>query len=580
MERKLRVMLTTEGTYPFHQGGVSTWSDTLVKHIDQVDYTVYSIIMNPFVTQKFTLPEEISLIKLPLWGTEEPGEHLEYPFSMVYESKNRTTEKVVKDTFLPLFEGLIRGILEEEKDYDKMGQIIVGMYNYFKKYEYKVSFKSMETWEIYKNILNDYVGKDSSQLDIPNVFSTIQSLGWIYRFMNVLNTPVPKVDVCHSAAAAFCGLPCIISKLVDKSGFMLTEHGLYIREQYLSLSQRNYPTFLSDFLVKLIHFVTGMNYHFADQISPVCSYNTRWELEFGVRKEQINVIYNGVDSNIFKPKETQTRNKEVVVATLARIDPIKDIETLIRAADLVCKERDNVKFIIYGSVSVEGYYKKCLELVKELGLEKKFIFAGHTSDVVGAYRSGDIIALSSISEAFPYSVVEAMMCEKPVIATDVGGIAEALGDTGILVNPRDEEEFADAIIKLVDDPVLRETMGSEGRERAVNLFSINKMLDNHVKSYITLAAKPGKALEQVEINNRKLKIMLEIAESLFSTGYYQQAAEKFKEILNMKPSNSIIPYILSRLGESYRKLGRLKEAEAEEEKAIVFEKLVNHSKTA
>ncbi|MDD3173056.1 MAG: GT4 family glycosyltransferase PelF [Herbinix sp.] len=580
MERKLRVMLTTEGTYPFHQGGVSTWSDTLVKQIDQVEYIVYSIIMNPFVTQKFTLPEDSTLIKMPLWGTEEPGEHLESPFSMVYESKNRTTDKVIKSTFLPLFEGLIRGILEDERDYDEMGKVIVGLYNYFSTYEYKESFKSKETWDTYKTILNNYVGKDDSKLSVPNVFSMIQSLGWIYRFMNILNTPIPKVDVCHSAAAAFCGLPCIISKLVNKSGFMLTEHGLYVREQYLSLAQRKYPTFLSDFLVKLIHFITGMNYHFADQISPVCSYNTRWELEFGVKKEQINVIYNGVDSSVFKPKEAQTRNKEIVVAALARIDPIKDIETMIKAADIVCKKRDNVKFIIYGSVSVEEYYKKCLELVKNLGLEKKFIFAGHTSDVVGAYRSGDIIALSSISEAFPYSVIEAMMCEKPVIATDVGGIAEALGDTGILVSPRDYEEFSEAIIKLVDDPTLRETMGAEGRDRAINFFSIKNMLENHIKSYIMLSAKPGKAVNHVDIINRQLMITIEIAEALLVSGFYQQAIEKFKEVLDMKPGNILIPYILSSLAQAYRKLGRLIEAEVEEEKAMVFDRLINNNKTA
>lgn len=577
MDRKLRVMLTTEGTYPFHQGGVSTWSDTLVKQIGEIEYIVYSIIMNPFVTQKFTLPEDTFLIKLPLWGTEEPGEHLEDPFSKVYEAKNRTTDKIIKNKFLPLFEGFMRGILEDDKDYDKMGKIVVDMYNYFMTYEYKESFKSKETWDTYKNLLKDYVGQDPTGLGVPNVFSTIQSLGWIYRFMNILNTPIPKVDVCHSAAAAFCGLPCIISKQIHNSGFMLTEHGLYIREQYLSLAQRNYPTFLSDFLVKLVHFVTGMNYHFADQISPVCSYNTRWELEFGVRQDQLKVIYNGVDASIFKPKEATTRNKEVIVAALARIDPIKDIETMIKAADIVCKQKDNVKFIIYGSVSVEDYYRKCLELVKTLGLEKKFIFAGHTSDVVSAYRSGDIIALSSISEGFPYSVIEAMMCEKPVIATDVGGVTEAIGDTGIVVTPRDYEEFAAGIIKLVDDPSLRETMGAEARERAVNFFSIQMMLEKHIKSYITLSVKPGKAIKQAEVEHRQLMLFIEIAESLFHSGFYQLAAEKYKEILEMEPQNTIIPYILSGLAEAYRNLGKNEEAKVEEEKALVFDMLINNN---
>ena len=61
MNDRIKVMMATEGTYPFHQGGVSTWCDSLVKNIPDVDYIVYSIIMNPFVTQKFSCLRELNL---------------------------------------------------------------------------------------------------------------------------------------------------------------------------------------------------------------------------------------------------------------------------------------------------------------------------------------------------------------------------------------------------------------------------------------------------------------------------------------------------------------------------------------
>jgi len=76
MSANIKVLLTTEGTYPFHQGGVSTWCDILVKELKSVDYVIYSVLTNPFVTQKFSLLESTTLIKMPLWGTEEPSEHL------------------------------------------------------------------------------------------------------------------------------------------------------------------------------------------------------------------------------------------------------------------------------------------------------------------------------------------------------------------------------------------------------------------------------------------------------------------------------------------------------------------------
>lgn len=573
MDRKLRVMLTTEGTYPFHQGGVSTWSNTLVNRIDDVEYVVYSVIMNPFVTQKFDLPDKTELIKLPLWGTEEPGEHLKMPFSKVFEAKNRTTDKIVKTKFLPLFRELISGIIIEDSDYDRLGDVLVELYEYFKVYEYKVSFKSQVTWEAYKQMITEFSYDHEVNIGMPNVFSMIQSLGWIYRFMNTLNTPVPKVDVAHSSAAAFCGIPCILAKKVHGSGFLLTEHGVYVREQYLSLVQRDYPTFLSDFLVKLVRFITRINYHFADQVSPVCSYNTRWEKEMGVSERQLNVIYNGVDASVFRPKENYEKRKEITVVSLARIDPIKDIKTLIETAKIVSQTHQNIKFVVYGSVSVEAYYEQCKSLISEYNLEKTFVFAGHTNDVVSAYQSGDIVALSSISEAFPYSVIEAMMCERPVIATDVGGVSEAIGDAGMLVDPRNPKAFASAVIKLADNPELRSDLGQEGRNRAVNLFSIRNMLDNHMKSYILLAIQPSKVAAPIDIDKKMLQLSLEIAESLFNATLYEQAIEKYSEIVSKEPLHLMTPYIFWKISEAHELLGNSEASELAKEKAVAFELL-------
>ena len=111
---------------------------------------------------------------------------------------------------------------------------------------------------------------------------------------------------------------------------------------------------------------------------------------------------------------------------------------------------------------------------EELELEETFVFAGHTTNIVDAYHSGDVIALSSISEAFPYSVVEGMMTGKPVVATDVGGISEALGNSGYLVKPRDSEGFATAITSLLKDSNLRQTMGKKAKERALAHFTLGK----------------------------------------------------------------------------------------------------------
>lgn len=579
MDDKLIVMLSTEGTYPFHQGGVSTWCDILINKLKSVDYIIYSVIMDPFVTQKFKLPRETELVKMPLWGTEEPSEHLKTPFSKAYMAKRRTNSTTVKELFIPLFTELIREIVSLEKNPIQFGQTLLALYRYFQEYDFKISFKSELIWDTYKRLIRETVDDPKNRFGQPDIYCLIQSIGWIYRFFNILNTPVPKAHVSHASAAAFCGIPCVIAKLEHNTPFLLTEHGVYLREQYLSLAKRDYSSFLNTFLIRMIHTVTSMNYAYADQVSPVCHYNTRWERKFDVQPENIEVIYNGVDQRIFK-EAPGVRNGSLTVVTVARIDPIKDILTLIRSADIVRRHIPDVKYVVYGSVSVPEYYEECLKLRDQLGLQQTFTFAGHTSNMAAAYQSGDVIVLSSISEAFPYSVVEAMMTAKPVVATDVGGIKEALGNTGILVTPFDSESLAEGTMRLLQNPELRETMGKEGKERALNFFTLDRVLELHLKSYIKLAvgakdtadsrsfaevaaakqtvgaAKPiSSAAVGISKESARQKLFMERGYALLLNGFYSEAITQFRFAIVEHEESSSTPVLLLEIAFAYKELG-------------------------
>jgi glycosyltransferase involved in cell wall biosynthesis len=564
LSEQIKVMMSTEGTYPFHPGGVSTWCDILVNKLDKVDYTIYSIMMNPFIAQLYKLPKSASLIKVPLWGTEEPSEYLDVPFSKVYLSKNRTTDDVVKQKFVPLFRVLINEILSVEKNPQRLGETLYDMYLYFKEYEYKKSFKSEITWEVFKSIVYNFAADEENDVDAPSVYDLIQSLGWIYRFMAILNTPLPKVDVTHSAAAAFCGIPCVLSKIANNTPYMLTEHGVYIREQYLSLSKRGYPSFLNTFFIRMINSVISLNYEYADIVAPVCKYNTRWEQRFGVEGEKINVIYNGVDEKAFYPQEVKRKYKEPTVVSIARIDPLKDIISLIEATDIVRREIPNVKVSVYGAVSVEDYYEECKKRVKELDVGSNFIFEGHTDNVPEAYNTGDIIALSSISEAFPYSVVEAMMSGKPVVSTDVGGIREALGECGVLVTPHAPAELAEGIITLLKDTEKTRQMGIKARERAVEYFSIERVLENHYNSYRTLMSSDREVKRVLPISLlQKQKFYAEKAYTLLNMGYILEAIDQFRQAINASPNSPSVPVLMLEIANSYKKLGEHEKAELE-----------------
>jgi hypothetical protein len=200
-------------------------------------------------------------------------------------------------------------------------------------------------------------------------------------------------------------------------------------------------------------------------------------------------------------------------------------------------------------------------MVNEMGLEGTFIFAGHTDDIPQAYRSGDVIALSSITEAFPYSVVEAMMTGKPVVATDVGGIREALGETGMLVRPQQPEELAHSITTLLENPQIRHTLGEEARQRALNYFTIERVLGLYLDSY-------------------KQRLLSEKGYALMAFGLWKEAIGQFKQAVDEVTESPAVPVIITEIAHAYNNLGEYDKAFNELEKAEALTILLQTKKTA
>ena len=477
------VLLTTEGTYPFSSGGVSTWCDTLIRNTPDVRYTILPLMMNPHVELRYPPPSNVrKLLRVPLWGIEEPGEFItDVPFARLYERAHNTPAAAIASEFLPLFTRLLGAILKADPDPDVVGHTLVGMEEYFRRRDYNKTMKSRAVWDAFVDAMEEHGRRIGVQ---PTLFDLTECLRWLYHFLIVLNVRVPRVTVTHSTAAAFCGIPCITAKIRDGVPFILTEHGVYLREQNLFLSRFRRLFFAKHFLLSLITAIVRANYRFADVVAPVCHYNTRWEVAHGTPREKIQVIYNGVDPDRFSPGpgprlEGPSSTVPLHVVATARIDPLKDIETFLRVAARIGR---GVRFSILGAVSDEKYYRQCLELRRELGVDVTMGQA--TEDVVGAYRGADVVLLTSISEAFPFSVIEAMSCGRAVVASDVGGVREALDGCGVVVRPRDVETFANEVTRLLDDAALRAKLGGKARAKVLEQFRIDESVAAYLNLYL------------------------------------------------------------------------------------------------
>ena len=155
----------------------------------------------------------------------------------------------------------------------------------------------------------------------------------------------------------------------------------------------------------------------------------------------------------------------------------------------------DVRCFIYGPAADLDYTQLCLRERARLGLEDCVEFLGSTSRPEAAYNSGDVVVLSSLSEGFPFALIEAMACGKAIVATDVGGMAEALGDAGVIVPPRQPKRLAEAMVKLLADAKLRAELGARARTRALAEFGIDGFIDAYREIYASVggAASPRRS---------------------------------------------------------------------------------------
>jgi len=178
-----------------------------------------------------------------------------------------------------------------------------------------------------------------------------------------------------------------------------------------------------------------------------------------------------------------------VIGNVAALVPHKGQRHLIEAAHLVVREMPDARFVILG----EGELRDALERqVREYHLEKHVLLPGFRTDVLGCIKSFDLFAMSSVTEGLGTSLLDAMACGRPIVATRAGGIPEIVEDgvQGLLVEPRDHQAMARAIVMLLRDEPRRRAMGDAGLVRVRTRFTVEQMVEQTAAVYARVAGKP------------------------------------------------------------------------------------------
>ena len=233
--------------------------------------------------------------------------------------------------------------------------------------------------------------------------------------------------------------------------------------------------------------------------------NAKQHLDWGFKNKKALVITNGVDTETFKPE--QKSRKEIraslnipenafVIGITARFHPVKNHVSFLRAAALLSKIHPDVHYVMAGT-DIDKNNKALTDIIDANNLQNNVHLLGNREDVPDVVNAYDVASLTSIGEAFPLTLGEAMATAKPCVATNVGDNEYIIQDTGRVVPVNDDQALANAWQELVEmDKNTFDALGEAALQRTLKHFTLKKQVQEHEELYEILRIKDHEQAEK------------------------------------------------------------------------------------
>ncbi|MCX5207196.1 GT4 family glycosyltransferase PelF [Streptomyces sp. NBC_00237] len=466
----VRVTLLTEGTYPHSHGGVSVWCDQLVTGMPDVEFDVVAVTGTGREPLAWELPGHVrDVLSVPMWGPAPAGA----------EPRGRRRRRLTA-----AYERFLTALLDPGAE-DGFAPALYEMAHAARDGLLSPALRGEAAVRVLTEVWNrpGLAVREAA----PTVHDAVTATGLLEHALRPLSAPPPRTGVSHAVSGGVAVLPGLAALQLHGVPLLLTEHGVYLRERYLGYRTAPYRWPVKAVLLGFFRLLAEETYRKAALITPGNRYNRLWEEQGGAPPELIRTVYNGVDPAAFPPAGPEPERPTLSWA--GRVDPIKDLETLIRAFAEVRAQLPNAVLRLFGGTprGGEAYRERCEALAAELGHGDAVTFEGRVDDIKDAYAAGNVVMLSSISEGFPFTLIEAMSCGRATVSTDVGGVREAVGDAGLVVPPRDPSAMAAAALELLRAPARRAAMGEAARLRVIEQFTLRQTVDTFREIYVDLA---------------------------------------------------------------------------------------------
>ncbi|SMC20108.1 Glycosyltransferase involved in cell wall bisynthesis [Desulfacinum hydrothermale DSM 13146] len=480
MGARADICVVVEGCYPYVTGGVSSWLHWLMTNLRDYRFAVTALVAEKKEAgeRRYELPENVidyrDAVLLDFAELEE-AQRLRLSrrqWRALQEALLRIMDEWKTGSLSPQSLALIRRIVETD------GARLL---------------KNFLDDEGAFEVLTRLYDTRRPGVGFVNYYYTARNIHLVLYKALLLVKQLPRARVYHAPSTGFAGFLACLAAQLHGARSMITEHGIYVQEREMELLRAGWldEAYQKEMWIRTYQALCTWQYHQCDRLVTLYHGNRQLEEGYGAPAGKALVVPNGIDVERFRPaRRPRCVGRERTMGFVGRVTAVKDVKTFLQVVSLVRRVVGQVKAYVVGPHDEEpDYYRECLELARMLDLGDAVEFTG-PGDVLSYYSRFDLLVLTSIKEAMPLAVMEAMASGVPVVTTDVGacrelidGMEDNFGPAGFVRRIMDVDALASACIKVLSDPELSRQLALAGVRRIETFYNEALVLDRYRSLY-------------------------------------------------------------------------------------------------
>ncbi|MEU0007661.1 DUF3492 domain-containing protein [Streptomyces sp. NPDC006314] len=506
----MRIGLLTEGGYPFVSGDAGLWCDRLVRGLAQHEFDIYALSRSRHQEDEgwVPLPPQVSRVRTaPLWTAEgdtwRGGPSLP---GRVAGGDGRAYGRRTRRRFTECYGELVGAVCagsdagpDSRTDdlADRFGNALYGLAELAREEGGLVAALRSDTAvrTLERACRAPGALRTAGEARVPDLLTVTTHLERALRPLSLDwydDDGLGAADLCHATAGGPAALPGLLARHFSDVPLLVTEYGVRLRSHYLALGPHAAAPAVRALLAAFHGRLATEVYRRAEILTAGNAHARRWQERCGADRSRIRTVPPGMEAARFtEAGESPDRSDPGTLVWVGRVEPAKDLVSLLHAFADVRKEEPKARLRIVGAPSGpdgEAYLGHCRALAAQLFPDEaegvhavgdnpvsfEEIDGPEAPTLPDAYAAGAVVVLSSVVEGFPVSLVEAMFCGRATVSTDVGAVVEVIGGTGLVVPARNPRALAEACLALLRDPERRARLGAAARARALELFTVEQ----------------------------------------------------------------------------------------------------------